>query len=73
MMYTKQDFERVAQQLHKEQVDVPFWDVIQYALTYAAIHAEYRSCPTCHGPADNGHDRELPPNTYDCTKCEETT
>jgi hypothetical protein len=27
-------------------------------------------CPICKGPADNGHDRELPPNPYLCTKCE---
>ena len=26
-------------------------------------------CPKCGGPADNGHDRELPPNPYFCTKC----
>jgi len=28
------------------------------------------TCPDCGGPADNGQDRELPPNTYSCTKCE---
>lgn len=27
-------------------------------------------CPKCGGPADNGHDRCLPPNPYFCTKCE---
>ena len=26
-------------------------------------------CPRCGGPADNGHDREFPPNPYLCTKC----
>ena len=26
-------------------------------------------CPMCGGPADNGHDRNLPPNPYLCTKC----
>lgn len=26
-------------------------------------------CPECGGHADNGHDRELPPNPYLCTKC----
>jgi hypothetical protein len=26
-------------------------------------------CPGCGGPADNGHDRCLPPNPYYCTKC----
>jgi hypothetical protein len=28
-------------------------------------------CPVCGGPADNGHDRCLPPNPYLCTKCAE--
>lgn len=27
-------------------------------------------CPTCGGPADNGHDRCLPPNPYCCTRCQ---
>ena len=26
-------------------------------------------CPNCGGPADNGHDRCLPPSPYWCTKC----
>ena len=26
-------------------------------------------CPNCGGPADNGHDRSIPPNPYFCTKC----
>ena len=26
-------------------------------------------CPKCGGPADNGHDRCLPPSPYFCTKC----
>jgi DNA-directed RNA polymerase subunit RPC12/RpoP len=26
-------------------------------------------CPTCGGPADNGYDRELPPDPYICSKC----
>lgn len=29
------------------------------------------TCPGCGGPADNGHDRCLPPSPYYCTKCEE--
>jgi len=32
---------------------------------------DYRTCPGCGGPADNGHDRCLPPNPYYCTKCHE--
>jgi hypothetical protein len=31
--------------------------------------ADIDKCPQCGGPADNGHDRELPPNPYVCTKC----
>lgn len=27
-------------------------------------------CPLCKGDADNGHDREYPPNPYLCTKCD---
>ena len=27
-------------------------------------------CPKCGGFADNGHDREYPPNAYLCTKCQ---
>lgn len=26
-------------------------------------------CPKCGGEADNGHDREYPPNPYYCTQC----
>ena len=26
-------------------------------------------CPRCGGPADNGHDRCVPPSPYLCTKC----
>ena len=26
-------------------------------------------CPSCGGPADNGHDREYPPNPYVCKTC----
>ena len=29
-------------------------------------------CPNCGGPADNGHDREVPPNPYWCSKCSES-
>jgi hypothetical protein len=27
-------------------------------------------CPQCGGPADNGHDRSVPPTPYLCTRCE---
>jgi hypothetical protein len=26
-------------------------------------------CPQCNGPADNGHNRSIPPHPYLCTKC----
>ena len=26
-------------------------------------------CPNCGGPADNGHDRCVPPSPYFCAKC----
>lgn len=29
-------------------------------------------CPNCGGPTDNGHDREVPPNPYWCSKCTES-
>jgi hypothetical protein len=32
--------------------------------------ADLTKCPRCGGPADNGHDRCLPPSPYICTKCE---
>lgn len=32
---------------------------------------DLNKCPKCGGPADNGHDRCLPPNPYYCTKCTE--
>jgi len=28
------------------------------------------TCPKCGGEADNGFDRQVPPNAYYCTKCE---
>ena len=28
-------------------------------------------CHECKGVADNGHDREYPPNVYLCSRCEE--
>ncbi len=28
------------------------------------------TCPKCKGPADNGHDRCMPPHAYHCSKCE---
>ena len=33
------------------------------------IEADLSHCPKCGGPADNGHDRSIPPSPYFCTKC----
>ena len=30
---------------------------------------DLNTCPGCGGPADNGHDRCVPPNPYYCTGC----
>jgi len=30
-------------------------------------------CPQCGGPADNGHDRCIPPSPYNCSKCQDQT
>lgn len=42
------------------------------ALRSALAEAEepdLSKCPNCGDPADNGHDRCIPPNPYHCTKC----
>jgi hypothetical protein len=31
--------------------------------------SEPSKCPWCGGPADNGHDHSITPNTYLCSKC----
>lgn len=36
------------------------------------ITPDLSKCPECGGPADNGHDRCVPPNPYVCAKCETT-
>ena len=35
------------------------------------VYQDLDKCPGCGGPADNGHDREMPPSPYYCTKCHE--
>ena len=37
----------------------------------AKAEPDLSRCPQCGGPADNGHDRCVPPNPYFCTKCME--
>lgn len=36
------------------------------------LNNDLARCPNCGGPADNGHDREVPPNPYWCSKCMES-
>jgi len=36
-----------------------------------APEVDLSKCPNCGGPADNGHDRCLPPSPYYCSKCTE--
>lgn len=31
--------------------------------------ASLNTCPRCGGPADNGHDRCVPPTAYYCKQC----
>jgi len=39
------------------------------ALAEPVQEPDLSRCPQCGGPADNGHDRSIPPNPYFCTKC----
>lgn len=48
------------------------WQVVQElerALAEPVQEPDLSRCPQCGGPADNGHDRSIPPNPYFCTKC----
>lgn len=45
-------------------------DIVTEALS-ALEQPRLETCPKCGGIADNGHDRELPPNPYLCSKCEQ--
>ena len=42
---------------------------LKAALAEPVQEPDLSRCPKCNGPADNGHDREVPPNPYYCTKC----
>ncbi len=42
-------------------------------VTSITMRNEWEKCPTCGGPADNGNDRCVPPNAYECSKCEAET
>ena len=49
---------------------IPAMRVLREALDKQA-EQDLDTCPGCGGVADNGHDREFPPNPYYCTKCTE--
>jgi len=53
--------------------DIAQWRKAIGALNQPAQESDLSKCPGCGGPADNGHDRELPPNPYLCSKCEKDT
>ena len=42
---------------------------LEAALAEPVQELDLSRCPKCGGPADNGHDRSIPPNPYHCTKC----
>jgi len=44
-------------------------DTLRAALAEPVQEPDLSRCPQCGGPADNGHDRSIPPNPYWCTKC----
>ena len=46
---------------------------ITQGLSNKHSETDLNKCPGCGGPADNGHDRCLPPSPYFCTKCDIAT
>lgn len=55
---------------------VPHWptfqttiDALRAALAQEQAGPDLSRCPQCNGPADNGHDRSIPPSPYLCTQC----
>lgn len=55
-------------ELHRERNFV-LKKLVTEEVASSLIHGN--CCPRCGGPADNGFDRELPPNPYFCTVCDE--
>ena len=55
----------------RNQIGRGVWliDRLRAALAEPVQEPDLSRCPKCNGPADNGHDREVPPNPYYCTKC----
>lgn len=48
-----------------------YWHAIDKAEPDELTKNSLNVCPKCGGPADNGHDREMPPNAYHCTRCDD--
>lgn len=42
----------------------------EYEPKMSEQRTDLNTCPSCGGPADNGHSREDPPSVYYCSKCE---
>ena len=47
--------------------DIPY---VEVDVTGEPGEVDLTICPACGGPADNGHDREVPPNPYYCDACQ---
>jgi hypothetical protein len=71
-------------EIEQELLDINGWSYVLFArirkLRRSLLRAEISAkplhepdlsmCSYCSGPADNGHDREVPPNPYLCQDCE---
>lgn len=59
------------QQRFEDQIDRQLDHLVDDLLEHLdQMEQDLSKCPTCGGPADNGHDRSYPPSPYICTKCE---
>lgn len=63
-----QEMERKAHPFGQASTDVPL-PVYVVKKSEPVQEPDLFHCPKCGGPADNGHDRSIPPNPYFCTKC----
>ncbi|TSE32968.1 hypothetical protein LCC91_07900 [Tepidimonas taiwanensis] len=70
----RQALEGIELHLRHHERGCVFLDEIALALRerLAETANDLTRCPNCGGPADNGHDREVPPNPYWCSKCTES-